>query len=329
MTSNSSNDGTPGASSTQQDKENPKGKGLATGDTDQDATTQVDQDSVISRLGQSAAGLSRSVFQGTPAANDLANVATSGKPGAASSSNKPVAWAESSSAAAGLSSANSGSFRSTQADAHVAAEEAAFSDFLDNTSVLVHTEPVGFEKSWQAATSSVPKSTGYGPPRDLTLSSVGEQEERDGMDVVHLLSQADEQLPENDEDIKISEPELRSLRQALFEDGTAQISASDWNNILNFVPDFLRGEDGRVDPVESSHMQLGVVDNAEAGELWLQEWNRVLTSYADEVWGDLGDLVREARAEVEQVKTGQEGQRTDPRALRQLRSILTHVRARL
>lgn len=309
-----------------------KGKGIATKDNTKGAEEQSIDESFASRLGRSAVGLSKSVLQGAPTTDGLTNFASSGKSGASSTNSQPETWAQGTSSRAASGSGPAGgngggaAFRSIQTSAHIAAEEQAFSTFLDNTSVLAQTEPVGLDEPLHAATPGPPASASYGQAKPAVTSSVAEQEERDGVEVVRLLSQADDEIPAYDGDVTISKPEMDSLRQALFENGTVQTSAADWNNLLNFVPDFLRNEP---ESLASSHMQLGVVDTSQAGQLWLEEWNRVLTGYTDEVWGDLGDLVQEARNEIEQIKDQQETPRADPKALRRLRTILTRVRARL
>lgn len=330
---------TPEASATQQGHANGKGKGkdAARDETGQEAPRQANGDSVMARLGNSAAGLSRSVFQGTPLANELASAGTSGKVEASSSTSsggRPETVAESSSTARTSSSTGAGAFRSGQADAHAAAQDAAFSDFLDKTEAYVPAEN-GFETAWQAVGPTAPKPSDHGPLRGAMAYSVAEQQKRDGLAVVDLLSQTDEEMSQDEEvQTSLSETELRNLRRALFEDGSpAQMSAADWNNVLNFVPDFLRvqgGSGGGTRPAEDSYMSLGVTNTAEAGQLWLEEWNRVLTGYTDEVWGDLADLAREARADIQQVRESPDAQKKpDLTALRRLQSVLTRVRARL
>lgn len=162
--------------------------------------------------------------------------------------------------------------------------------------------------------------------------SVAEQQAQDGVEVVRLLSQVTEEAPDLDQGPTISEEEMKNLRLALFEEGgQGQISATDWNNILNFVPDFLQGgsDVSGIGATENSHMNLGVAEPAEAGQIWLEQWNRVLTGYTDEVWGDLGSLVEEARTEVTRMKDTTDEQAAGAPAVRQLRTILTRVRARL
>lgn len=160
---------------------------------------------------------------------------------------------------------------------------------------------------------------------------MAEQQAQDGVEVVRLLSQVTEEAPDLEQGPTASKGELKNLRQALFEEGgSGQISATDWNNILNFVPDFLLDSDGSGSGApENSHMNLGVTEPAEAGQIWLEQWNRVLTGYTDEVWGDLGSLVEQARTEVARMKDSKDEQTASAPAVRQLRSILTRVRARL
>lgn len=315
------------ASTAQENNEKGKGKEAATDERQPDAG-----DSVMSRIGKSAAGLSRSILQGTPSAGDLEIVAASGKPGAPSSS-KHVALSEGSSAAPASSVFGTSAFRSGQADAHADAEESAFSDFLDSTPAFVPAEPVGLEHTWQVAVGGSPSHRVYEDSKVTIFSSVAEQREQDGVEVVRLLSQTSEEMPGYEGDMVVSETELKSLRQALFEDGSlTQLSATDWNNALNFIPDFLRDDGAGTEGMratEDSYLNLGVTELAKAGTLWLEQWNRVLTNYTDEVWGDLGDLVKRAHTEVKQMKESNNAPTTDAPAVRQLRSILKRVRARL
>lgn len=302
-------------------------------DRDQGASVPPEAESVITRVGRSAASLSQSVLHGKPTASDVANLSSSEKAGPSSSDNSRALGEASSTAARAGTSGSTGGFRSAHADAHAAAEESAFSDFLDGTPAFVATEPVSLDQAWQRASggaSAVPGARG--PLSHGGAYSVAEQQAQDGVEVVRLLSQVTEEAPNFDEGPTISEEEMKNLRQALFEDGASdQVSATDWNNILNFVPDFLLGESGSSGPGASgnSHMNLGVTEPAEAGQIWLEQWNRVLTGYTDEVWGDLGSLVEEARTEVQRMRDTEDEPARGAPAVQQLRSILTRVRARL
>ena len=310
-----------------------KGKDVARGETvtgqDQDSGSSrpPEGESIMSRVGRSAASLSQNVLHGKPAASDVADLSSSGKAGPSSGNKRPALGETSFPAPTAGTSGSTGGFRSADADAHAAAGEAAFSDFLDGTPAFVATEPAALDQAWQRASGGASEVPGAQP-----AYSVAEQQAQDGVEVLRLLSQVTEEAPNLEQGPTVSEEEMRNLRQALFEEGgPGQISATDWNNILNFVPDFLLGEnDGSgLGPPENSHMNLGVTEPAEAGQIWLEQWNRVLTGYTDEVWGDLGSLVEEARTEVARMRDTKDEQAAGAPAVRQLRLILTRVRARL
>lgn len=315
-----------------------KGKDVVRSETGQDqdsgSSRSPEAESIVSRVGRSATSLSRSVLHGKPTASDVAGISSSsGKAGPSASSKSPALGEASFPSSTAGTSGNTGGFRSADADAHAAAGEAAFSDFLDGTPAFVATQPGGVDQAWQRSSGPAAGVTGtQGQPVLAGAYSVPEQQAQDGVEVVRLLSQVTEEAPDSEPGPTISEEELRNLRQALFEDaGPAQISAADWNNILNFVPDFLLGGSDGSGPgaSENSHMNLGVTEPAEAGQIWLEQWNRVLTGYTDEVWGDLGSLVEEARTEVARIKDSKDEQAAGAPAVRQLRTILTRVRARL
>ncbi len=60
---------------------------------------------------------------------------------------------------------------------------------------------------------------------------------------------------------------------------------------------------------------------------WIDQWSQVLTSYQDEVWGELDSLVREARDEVRKLgEVEQSAPAPEPKALIRLRAILGHLR---
>jgi len=158
----------------------------------------------------------------------------------------------------------------------------------------------------------------------IAYSSVAEQEQHDGEAVVSLLLDSNEHLPDSLEDDLLSPEQRESLRKALF--GQSSNSARenvDWNHVLNFIPDYLRGQEPNMD----SYLDTGLADPAEAWDSWVGQWKEVLTRYQDEVWGDLESLVKEARQEVEQLAQAQKDELSpETPALRRLRAILGHLR---
>lgn len=154
-------------------------------------------------------------------------------------------------------------------------------------------------------------------------SSLERQRQEDGSDVVNLLSMPDDDVDLGLDDDGLSPDEAERLRAALFS-SQAQAPRSRWDTLLDFVPSFIsRPEDS------SERLQYtGTRDPVAARDTWLQQWDDVLSSYTDEVWGDLGPLVTAARAEVDELahetSSGLPGGET--KALDRLRLILAHVR---
>ncbi|KAK2729937.1 hypothetical protein CKAH01_09975 [Colletotrichum kahawae] len=162
------------------------------------------------------------------------------------------------------------------------------------------------------------------PPQLCVKSAVSEQEARDGQQVMDLLDTPSELhiFDDNDscEESSVSPYTESSLRKALF--GVSEGTSSNWAILLDFQPNLLMG-----DNLAEIHHHFGDVEPERAKELWMDGWRDVFTSYTDEVWGDLGSLVREAQKEVEKAREHGQGQgRTDMKALQRLRQILAHVR---
>ncbi|TQN71656.1 hypothetical protein CSHISOI_03869 [Colletotrichum shisoi] len=159
-------------------------------------------------------------------------------------------------------------------------------------------------------------------------SDVKEQQARDGQQVIDLLNAPGESdgLDFMHDSIQtfVSPEDEASLREALF-GSNKNINVSNWTPLLDFEPDFLQGNSAT-----ELQQHFGVADPRQARAMWVDSWNDVLTSYTDEVWGDLGSLAREAHREIQEAR----GQRTlttvdsgGMHALQRLRQILAHVRA--
>lgn len=277
---------------------------------------------MMSRIASSTVGLANSILSGTPNSSVLAS-ATSEKGSASAASASRPHHEESSARSQPDIATGSRPFRTSQVQTHVAAEEAAFSDFLDSTPVFQPAGPSESESTWHMTATT---TRGNVPPNDgfAAYSSVAEQESHDGEAVVALLMDANEHLPDSLEDDVLSPEERDSLRTALFgQSPDSRRQSVDWNHVLNFIPDYLRGEE----PTVESYMDTGLSDPAEAWRGWIAQWEDVLTRYHDEVWGDLGSLVKEARREVEQLgKIQPDEPPPETPALRRLRAILGHLR---
>ncbi|KAH6895098.1 hypothetical protein B0T10DRAFT_477052 [Thelonectria olida] len=161
-------------------------------------------------------------------------------------------------------------------------------------------------------------------------SSVTEQEKADGAAVVSLLDGPSNELDavllgahddlENDDGLDPAT--VNKLRDALFNSSHLE---SRWDDMLNFTPAFL-GRPGA--SAEDTLLHLGTSDPEEARRIWLHQWSDVLSSYTDQVWGDLGPLAEDARKEVEELTSNEAipDRPAQTKALDRLRQILAHVR---
>ncbi|KAJ8130513.1 hypothetical protein O1611_g3117 [Lasiodiplodia mahajangana] len=123
--------------------------------------------------------------------------------------------------------------------------------------------------------------------------------------------------------------ELLALRRALFGDGLS--TGIGWNDALNFVPGYIANHNmSNSENYQRLAENLGVSNAAEARDIWFSQWDTILSSYTDEVWGDLSPLVMAARQEIHDLSTSPEGTTTSGlNAVRRLRQILAHVRGLL
>ncbi|KJR86931.1 uncharacterized protein SPSK_01817 [Sporothrix schenckii 1099-18] len=299
------------------------------------------QPSVLSRIAQSAASLGRDVVSARPSGGDLVSLTSTDKGGRASRGQPSAAAAagEGSASATFPRSAAPQSGSSSHSQQHAMAQDEAFSQFLDGTSIdmSMPAEPIIslddnalFEQAWTHRTQStdVPSLTTTTATTTHSIpppsSAVAEQERLDGLDVVNLLAGAGPPEEEPDYgDIELAEDESRALKLALFGDRNseeqyvASTTSHDWDTVLNFIPDFVRPSPGGEYEDDPGHTQsrtgaptksretqaaLGMPHSSESTRQWLEQWQGVLTRYDDEVWGGLSPLVAQARDEVDQLQ---------------------------
>ncbi|KAJ4295771.1 hypothetical protein N0V88_004473 [Collariella sp. IMI 366227] len=216
-----------------------------------------------------------------------------------------------------------------QTQEHIAQEEASFAAFLDSDEVPMLSGPSEpLEGAWQSAVpAGVPVEA---RAAELPSQSILEQEAKDGADVVALLL-SDGDLDQVFEQVHApaSEEDLAGLRKALFDEEAGHGSSPiPWDNVLNFIPEYLQAHTAPATSQGANlSLHLGSADPEEGWQTWIGQWSRVLTSYQDEVWGDLGALVEEARAEVQRIEETKAGEiPPKPKALLRLRAILGHLR---
>ena len=180
-----------------------------------------------------------------------------------------------------------------------------------------------FDEFVNAREPQLPRESSLAEPPGWTAQDF---EATDGSAVVDLLSQPlglDEMPGEDDQDDGLAPEAAEKLREALF--GSSG-SRPFWDDLLNFTPQFLAGPGDEAVAAAQSH--LGTTDLNAAREIWLGQWQDVLSAYTDEVWGDLGPLAVEARKEVGDLMSQEPDKRDEVGggALGRLRMILAHVR---
>ncbi|KAK4040514.1 hypothetical protein C8A01DRAFT_15601 [Parachaetomium inaequale] len=309
-------------------RKEPKGKGKAVAASPDDApgggTAETTASGAsLSRMAQSAASL---LLSGPPRGGHGAG----DEKGNSSQASEALARAGESSVQLRSNAARGETMKMGQTQEHIAQEEASFAAFLDSGSAPMLSDPSGMEDAWRSVVpgAATPRATGAMEPASR---SIEEQEARDGADVAALLSSGgdlDQVFDHTDE--PPAPNDLEALRKALFGEGADHgTSASiSWDNVLNFIPEYLQAPTapgiGLGDQL-SSH--LGTSDTGEAWQTWIGQWSHVLTSYQDEVWGDLGALVDESRAEIQRIEEAKPGEAPPkPTALLRLRAILGHLR---
>lgn len=308
-----------------------KGKGKAPAPSTEDANnTEDNTQSILSRIGASASGLTRSVFS-APNNNDpaIATLANSGKGSSSSNSGTgSSAWAESSKSSqpSYAQAGGSASVKVGHGEEHVRQSEEEFSSFLNGIDSFSLSEPSGnigvdsykdigstWGEAWARA-QTVEAQEVVNP--NLTRSAVAEQEALDGQSVLDLLSspgwisQGYEALPEDvapeDYDWGFTQDQISQIRAMTCHLTPPEpYTVKDADHPLNLIPN------------------LGVERRAQ----WIEQWESVLTRYADEVWGGLLPLVKEARKEVKEMRVD-ETISEEPTALRRLQAILGHLQQR-
>jgi hypothetical protein len=308
-----------------------KGKVRANGNDDSYNRLSGGQPSMLSRVAASATGLTRSAFA-TPNANELnklavAPLAEKGQAGRSFSDTDNLARAESSRGSQKPHPGSlSGAFKFSHSEEHVQQSEKQFSSFLDGIDSFTPSADIGRDHfasgglgdSLVAAWTRSQPAPGLASPRPF-FGSVAEQEVRDGEDVLALLSLSgalDEKFEltpeEEDHDWGLTAEQISQL-QAITKHLFPPVDmhgAIDPNNPLNLAPSF---SDVNGQPLLES-------------ESWREQWDGVLNRYADEVWGNLLPLVREARQEVEDLRQDASSSE-EPKAVRRLGAILGHLRS--
>lgn len=307
-------------------KESSKGKGKQVDDS-KPAVKPEDGDGLLPRIAKSAAALPSALFSGAPQAEEGLGAIGGGEKAGPSRAAKSLARIDETFTQTTPSISGGETVRSRPVHEHIEKEEASFSAFLDSTEPWIPSQPSsGLEERWQSH-SHISEWSGAKEETQQVPLSVAEQQACDGQDVVALLSSRDDEELDRAGNEALSPEEMSNLRKALFGEGedSNQHLSSIWDNALNFTPAYLRETGPGADLDLALHM--GTTERDESWEAWIGQWSRVLTEYQDEVWGDLGALVEQARDEIKQLEEsrGKEEPAVAPALLR-LRAILGHLR---
>ncbi|KAI1387047.1 uncharacterized protein F4822DRAFT_431914 [Hypoxylon trugodes] len=294
-----------------------KGKSVATKQDDytNSVGSRSNTSSIISRIGASTSKLANDMILRHPSNASAADVLPSSK--AESSRASPgISANETSKYRSGPSQASSsGTFKSTAISSQHNPNDLDFSAFLDDTGVLEEAEHGNINGNGHEEIHSLK----FGPTaRSMTIMAT------DGMAVVDLLDSRYDEVEHSV--MSLTDIEQDTLRYRLFSDIETREYPSrrgEWEDVLNFFPDSgLNGSD-----VREYVSLLGVSDVEEAKRIWIGQWQRVLSSYTDDVWGELGSLVNVAKEELSDLsKSDEDVSPSKAKALRRLQQILVHIR---
>ncbi|KAI1814637.1 hypothetical protein GGS20DRAFT_547793 [Poronia punctata] len=276
------------------------------------ADSSSHSESGFSRMVSSAASLSSGLINDPNHGQFGASTLTSGKAGSSHASHgSNIALHETARVTHGGRPGASGplgaTFRSQSTQSSGISDEKGYSSFLATSE-----DPA----AESAGSGSGQYSTSLPVPHAVVAAM------NDGSEVVDLLNA--EPIEDTEDELNMTGEELTALQSALF--GEKSPRHIGWDDALSFVPNFVSNPSSREDYRELAG-HLGVSDATEARNLWIQQWEGVLSSYTPEVWGDLNPLVVAARQELQTISTSpEETPAHGLPAVRRLRQILAHIR---
>jgi hypothetical protein len=194
---------------------------------------QPTKGSAVSRIASSATNLASNLISNSAHLDVAGQILPTNKAASSSATFRPSIGETSNYRSQPIESAAGQRFKSAHVQDHIAREEAAFSAFLDGTSVSEApgshpSEPIltGSGASTLLQTSQDPNTTDYS--------------QTDGMEVVRILDSGYEEVNQPEAEIPITSEEAVALRRALFQDGAESRRTGghnvDWGSILNFFP---------------------------------------------------------------------------------------------
>ncbi|KAI9761967.1 MAG: monothiol glutaredoxin grx4 [Chaenotheca gracillima] len=273
-----------------------KDKGKARAQQRENDPQHVNATSLTSRVAASAKGLAQDVFANdAPSSSGLNEVLASvqagndkSRPSETPSSTHWSAVAQSGSRShdAAPTAGSSSSFRDQQVRG-TADVEADHQAFMNSTASLEE----------QSAKGQIPEGTSWTSEYHTSTGAP----DTDGAEVVSLLSSptfmAETDAPTSDDESSVSLPPYQPAT-----------TSPQTLNPLNLIPDSI----------------LNASPGDESRGHFLRDWDTVLNSYSDEVWGDLLPLVKKARDEARAAESGASPQ--EGGALARLRMLVGHMK---
>ncbi|KAI1373598.1 hypothetical protein F4677DRAFT_428517 [Hypoxylon crocopeplum] len=287
-------------------------------DSAEGGSNTINSISILSRLGASTSKLANDMILRHSGGAYVADGLPSDKAGSSRTRGSPGANEAPTYKNNPAQDISDGTFYSTRIREQQMTGESDFSAFLDNMSMPEAAEPrdmerFGDEESYQPECRQASHSS-----QTAAISAT------DGMDVVRLLDSGYDEVEETA--MFLSDNERIALRHRLFDQDETRGHRSQrgqWEDALNFFPSSRANSDG----IQEYANLLGVSNLKEATTIWIEQWQQVLSSYTDQVWGDLSPLVREAREELVTLSNPRgDASPSRPKALRRLQQILSHVR---
>ncbi|KAI4247820.1 MAG: hypothetical protein L6R42_009534 [Xanthoria sp. 1 TBL-2021] len=318
--------------------------------------------SFISRIGASACGLAKeSLLRPSPGTvvNELSSVET-GKSGSSSSSAGPSAMSmslqtsttnHSSSSGADFSNSAHPNFRSQPPSEKTQTVIHDFDSFLslhdqeysnmdqhgDCSQFVPSLHPVGSDASLSERDIATPPALGR-VSFDSTKDHVPNGHPADGAAVVAMLSDPsfcideDPYLTAGFEDVADVKSSHANPASSLAQRTSTNICPS--ANPLSLIPNFHEASNKPLANSLHDHSRLPDKWQAQTGvpkshcdqKFEVQPWIEILTTYHDEVWGDMLPLVEAARKEANAIQNGDAGHGEDFPAIRRLAMIASHMR---
>ncbi|KAI9846514.1 MAG: hypothetical protein M1837_003935 [Sclerophora amabilis] len=290
--------------------------------------------SMTSRIAASASGLAQDIFGGPSGSASLTNALESSQARSEKSQSSVPSSSSSSSGHIQATAQSHQPYSSFRTPAGVSAEaterghggwaaehmiEADYDGFVNGQARLPEASREGFVPP---ITDESPRAT---DSRSSSSQTHYQPQASDGAAVVALLASPGLTVQTDDPTSRLQNetpiPPLPPYAPTAAFNAPYNVESN--RNPLNLIPaSLLEGP--------HVHTHAETTNLATSREQWLRDWDGVLNAYTDEVWGDLLPAVRDAREEIENVKSGRENELGSQQlgAVARLQMMLGHLKGR-